>query len=286
MWRGPSDGCAVMQVGVFARTFPGHAPADVLAACRAADFAAVQYNMACSGLGSLPEMIPVVAARQVADALAQTSMQMAAISATYNMADPDPGRRQAGRQAFAAIAARITDMGTDMLTVCSGSLDPHDKWRRHPANDDPQSWIGMCREFEIICDIAEQHDILIGVEPEPANIVGSAASAARLLAEFPGSRLRIILDPANILEDVPPDHHHRTIDTALDLLGPAIAMAHAKDRHADGSVAAAGLGIVDWPHFLGGLAGIGFHGPLIAHGMSADEAPAVAAFLHEQIAGL
>ena len=286
MWRGPSDGRAVMQLGVFARTFPGHAPADVLAACRAAGFAAVQYNMACSGLGSLPEAIPVVAARQVADALAQTGMQMAAISATYNMADPDPGRRQAGRQAFTAIAGRAAKMGANMLTVCSGSLDPHDKWRRHPANDDPQSWIGMCREFEIICDIAEQHDILIGVEPEPANIVSSATSAARLLAEFPGSRLRIILDPANILEDVPPDHHHRTIDTALDLLGPAIAMAHAKDRHADGSVAPAGLGIVDWPHFLAGLVRIGFDGPLIAHGMSAEEAPAVAAFLNKRIAGL
>ena len=239
-----------MQAGVFAKTFPGHAPLPVLAACRAAGFASVQYNMACSGLGPLPEMVAVVAARRVADALAQTGMRMAAISATYNMADPNMDRRQAGRRAFAAIAARATDMGTDMLTVCSGSLDPHDKWRRHPANDAPQSWTDMCREFEIICDIAERYDILIGVEPEPANIVSSPARAARLLADFAGGRLRIILDPANILEDVAPDQHRKALDAALELLGPSVALAHAKDRYDDGSVAPAGSGIIDWGHFL------------------------------------
>lgn len=271
-----------MNVGVFAKTFPGHEPATVLAACRTAGFASVQYNMACSGLDSLPEVIPVSAAQRVGSAAARIGVHMAAISATYNLTDPDPDRRQAGRRAFASIAAHAADMGAAMLTVCSGSLDPHDKWRRHPANDEPQSWTDMCREFEIICDLAEQHDIVIGVEPELANIVSSAGKAAQLLTEFPGSRIQIILDPANILEDVAPEHHHRTIDEALDLLGAAIGLAHAKDRHEDGSVAPAGRGIIDWHHFLGGLSRVGFDGPLIAHGMSADEAPAVAAFLTEQ----
>jgi sugar phosphate isomerase/epimerase len=276
----------MMKVGIFAKTFPGDTPAGVLAACHAAGFASVQYNMACSGLGSLPEVISEDSARQVADAAARTGIQLAAISATYNMTDPDARRRHSGRHAFAAIAGRAAEMGTTMLSVCSGSMDPHDRWRHHPANDEPQSWAEMCREFEIICDIAERHDIFVGVEPEVANIVSSAAKAAQLLAEFPGSRLRIILDPANILEDVPPDQHRRTIDAALDLLGPAIALAHAKDRHDDGSVAPAGAGIVDWSHFLCGLSGIGFEGPLIAHGMTAGEAPAVATFLTDRIAGL
>ena len=43
-----------MQVGVFAKTFEGNHPATVLAAIRDAGFSTVQYNMACSGLGSLP----------------------------------------------------------------------------------------------------------------------------------------------------------------------------------------------------------------------------------------
>lgn len=275
-----------MQIGVFAKTFPGKTPRAIFTACRDAGFHTVQYNMACSGLDPLPQVIPAEAARQVASAAGETGMPIAAISATYNMTDPDADRRMAGRRAFMALARGAADMGADMLTVCSGSMDPDDKWRRHPANDEAQSWTEMCREFEIIGDLAEHHDILIGVEPEPANIVSSAARAAQLLREFPGSRLRIILDAANILEDVAAEHHHRTIDQALELLGPAIALAHAKDRYEDGSVAPAGSGIIDWHHVLAGLSGIGFAGPLIAHGMSADEAPGVAAFLTDQMARL
>ena len=275
-----------MQIGVFAKTFPGDAPRAIFTACRDAGFQTVQYNMTCSGLDPLPVAIPAMTARQVGSAAGKSGMHVAAISATYNMTDPDPGRRMAGQRAFRVIAKRAADMGADMLTVCSGSMDPHDKWRRHSANDEAQSWTEMCREFEIICDLAEQHDILIGVEPEPANIVSSAAKAAQLLREFPGSRLRIILDAANILEDVASEHHHRTIDRALELLGPAITLAHAKDRYEDGSVAPAGSGIIDWHHVLAGLSGIGFAGPLIAHGMSADEAPGVAAFLTDQMARL
>ena len=58
---------------------------------------------------------------------------------------------------------------------------------------------------------------------------------------------------------------------------------HAKDRHADGTVAPAGKGVVDWPHFLHGLEACGFDGPLIAHGMSQSDAPAVAEFLTGQV---
>ena len=272
-----------MQVGVFAKSFEGDHPATVLAASRDAGFSTVQYNMACSGLGSLPEAISEDAAREVQEASAGTGIGIAAISATYNMTDPDPERLAAGRRAFIAICERAPGMGCHIVTVCSGSKDAHDKWRRHPSNDDPQSWTEMCREFDIICDHADRHGVMVGVEPEPANIVSNAMRAADLLAAFPGGPIRMVLDPANLIEDVAPDSHERTIDEALDRLGSMTVLAHAKDRYAGGTVAPAGDGVVDWPHFLRGLKDCGFDGPLIAHGMSQSDAPAVAKFLASQV---
>jgi sugar phosphate isomerase/epimerase len=61
-------------------------------------------------------------------------------------------------------------------------------------------------------------------------------------------------------------------------------MAHAKDRAEDGSFTAAGQGVLDYPFFLGRLREVGFDGPLITHGLSAQEAPGVATFLKEQLA--
>ncbi|TIV68932.1 MAG: sugar phosphate isomerase/epimerase, partial [Mesorhizobium sp.] len=47
-----------MQVGVFAKTFPGSEPTGVLAAVRDAGFAATQFNLACAGLPSMPDAVP------------------------------------------------------------------------------------------------------------------------------------------------------------------------------------------------------------------------------------
>ncbi|NKB51795.1 MAG: TIM barrel protein [Rhizobiaceae bacterium] len=141
----------------------------------------------------------------------------------------------------------------------------------------------MCREFEIILDYAEQYDIFIGVEPEDANIVNSATKALRLLRHFPDSRIRIVFDPANIVENVPPKHQQRSIDEALDILGSKIIIAHAKDRTADGQIVPAGAGTIQWSQVVRGLSKAGFDGPLIAHGISDHDAPAVARYLGNQL---
>ena len=120
-----------------------------------------------------------------------------------------------------------------MLTVYGGSMDPTDKWRRHSANDDEATWGRMCREFEVICAIAESNGLLIGVEPEPANIVNSAERAANLLKTFSGGPIRIVFDPANIIENLAQEDHNNAIEEAFELLGPMIGLAHAKDRFAN-----------------------------------------------------
>ena len=130
-------------------------------------------------------------------------------------------------------------MGSDLVTVCSGSKHPQDKWRRHPSNDDPQSWTEMCREFEIICDHATRHGVLIG-SSRNRPISSATRTCGDLLADFPGGPIRMVLDPANIIEDVAPERQRDVIDQALGLLGDHLALAHAKDRHADGTVAPAG----------------------------------------------
>jgi sugar phosphate isomerase/epimerase len=274
-----------MKIGLFAKTFAGTDPRVVLNQCRAAGFQAVQYNMACSGIGSLPEEISPNAAAAVTAAAISNGIEIAAVSATYNMAHPDLAKREAGRRSFQAIAACAKSMGTNLVTVCSGSRDPDDQWRWHPDNDSSESWSQMCREFEALLSIADAQDVLIGVEPEHANIVRSTKAAKRLLDSFSGSRVRIIVDPANLLEGCPKDQLRAVLADTLDLLGPHIALAHVKDRDEAGKVAAAGRGIVDWDHYLGGLKQIGYRGALIAHGMDASDAPYVSDFLRAKLGG-
>jgi sugar phosphate isomerase/epimerase len=244
-----------------------------------AGYAAAQFNMACLGLPSMPDSIEPDAARSVAEASSQTGVSIAAVSGTYNMIHPDRSVRQVGRARLEVLAASCADMGTRLITLCTGTRDAQDQWRWHPDNATETAWNDLRAEMEAAIRIAERFDIELGIEPELANVVSSARAARRLLDEMKSKRLRIVLDPANLFEVADNAERHRLIDEAVDLLAAEIGMAHAKDRHADGSFAAAGQGVVDFPHFIGRLKVAGFDGPLITHGLTEAEAPGVGAFL-------
>jgi sugar phosphate isomerase/epimerase len=273
-----------MQLGIFAKTFSAETPALVLSQVADAGYMTTQYNMACSGLGALPMTITTQQAGAIQDAAQRSNVDIVAISATYNMIDPNLARRAAGRASFKAIAETAHIVGSNLLTVCTGSNDANDQWKHHPENDSAASWKTMCEECEELLLIAESSNVTIGVEPEHSNVVSSAAVAHKLLDTFNSSRLRIVLDPANLIDAKQIDQQLRTISEAIDLLGPAIALAHAKDVCGNGKFAAAGQGALDWPHYIKELRRAGFNGALIAHGLSAAEAPASAAFLSHLLA--
>jgi sugar phosphate isomerase/epimerase len=270
-----------MYLGIFAKTFPGATPGEVLGAARDAGYTAVQYNMACSGLPSLPERIAPEVIEAVSEASDASGVSIAALSATYNMIHPDLSVREAGRRAFAALAAAAPAMGTRLLTVCTGSRDAADQWRHHPDNASPGAWQDLVAEFRLLLPIAERHGIVIGVEPELGNVISSAAKARALLDLFATDRIGIVLDPANLFEAEPEQERERRISEAVALLGPDIVLAHAKDRHPDGSFATAGDGVVDFPRFIAELRAAGFDGPLVTHGLDAKDAARVADFLRK-----
>ncbi|MBA1139855.1 sugar phosphate isomerase/epimerase family protein [Mesorhizobium neociceri] len=268
-----------MQLGIFAKTFAATEALPVLRAVADAGYAAAQFNMACLGLPSMPDSIEPGTARSVAVASGKTGVSIAAVSGTYNMIHPDRTVRDQGLARLEVLAASCAGMGTRLITLCTGTRDAQDQWRWHPDNAGEAAWTDLRIEMEAAIAIAERFDIELGIEPELANVVSSARAARRLLDEMNSKRLRIVLDPANLFEVTDSAERHRLIDEAVGLLAAEIGMAHAKDRNADGSFAAAGQGVVDFPHFIGRLKAAGFDGPLITHGLTEVEAPGVGAFL-------
>lgn len=275
---------ASIRLGIFAKTFPGRDPQTVLAAVRAAGYTATQYNMACCGLAAMPDAIEDSTAQAVAQAARDRGVTMTAVSGTYNMIHPDPALRAAGHGRLATLAASCAAMGTRVITLCTGTRDAQDPWREHPDNTTPEAWRDLLASMETAIGIADQYDIFLGIEPELANVVNSAQRARALIDQLASDRLRIVLDPANLFDVATPDEQRRTVSAAIDLLADRIVMGHAKDRHADGRFATAGAGVLDYPHYLACLKRAGFNGPLITHGLSADEAAGVAVFLRGALA--
>ena len=268
-----------MRLGIFAKTFSGADPHTVLAQVKAASFDVVQYNMACSGLDAMPAAISPDIAKAVHDAATKTKVAVAAVSGTYNMIHPDTAKRHDGHAKLAVLAEHCATMGTSLITLCTGTRDSTDQWRHHPDNNSTAAWSDLMASMEIALVIAETHDITLGIEPELGNVVNSAIKARTLLDTFKSPRLKIIFDAANFFEVESPESQRRIISEAIDLLGPDIVMAHAKDRNADGSFATAGTGVLDFRHYVACLRALDFRGPFVTHGLASAEANGVATYL-------
>ena len=268
-----------MQLGIFARTFPGTTPLAVMAAAKAAGFDAVHYNFTCSGLSALPDQVDAATCAAIVDAARQTGIGIAGLSGTYNMAHPDPVVRQDGARRLRVVIAAAARIGAPVVTLCSGTRDAQDQWRAHPDNASDAAWADMIVSMRDALAEAQAQGVDLGVEPELANVVSDAAAAERLLAELPSPRLKIVLDPANLFETASETARRAVIGDTIRRLGPHIAMAHAKNRAPDGGFVAAGSGVVDFAELVARLRGAGFDGPLVAHGCTADEAAGVARHL-------
>ncbi|MDX8447604.1 sugar phosphate isomerase/epimerase family protein [Mesorhizobium captivum] len=268
-----------MQVGVFAKTFPGSEPAGVLAAVRDAGFAVTQFNLACAGLLSMPEDVPEEAVQAIDAAATASGVGLVALSGTYNMAHPDEAVRDDGLHRLAVVIKAAAKLSTPLVTLCTGTRNADDQWAHHPDNADPSAWADMAREMEKALQLAERHGVDLGIEPEQANIVTSAGDAVRLISEMGSKRLRIVLDPANLFERADPEAARAIVAEAVERTAGHVALAHAKDRFADGRFATVGQGVVDFADFIARLKATGFDGPLVTHGLSAEEAPGVARFL-------
>lgn len=270
-----------MQLGIFAKTFAGTDPVVVLGAAKTAGYEAVQFNLACVGLPSLPDHIDDEAGviERILTASRTTDVSLAALSATYNMAHPDPVKRRGGLKGLEKALRVAAGASIPLVTLCTGTRHPSDQWAYHPDNADSSAWADMTAEVTLALELAEALGVDLGIEPEQANIVQSTADARRLIEEIGSARLKIVFDPANLFERATPDDAREIVARSIAPAAGSIAMVHAKDRAADGSFATAGQGVVDFVDLLARIRATGFDGPLVTHGLKASEAPDVARYL-------
>jgi sugar phosphate isomerase/epimerase len=274
-----------MELGIFAKTFHRPTMTGALDAVRDTGLQTMQFNLALAGGPSMPEEIPAQLVARIHTEASRRGLRMAAVSGTYNMAHPDPAARADGqRRLHALIAAAAAGLGTRVVTLCTGSRDATDMWHRHPDNLTPEAWRDMLASVEAALTAAESHEVTLAFEPEHNNVVHSAAAGRRLLDEVRSHRLKAIIDPANLLEGGGLDRQGDMLREAFQLLGDDLVLAHAKDLRADGTIAAAGRGGLDYGLYFALLGQVGHDVPLILHGLAEDEVTDSVAFLRTTLA--
>jgi sugar phosphate isomerase/epimerase len=278
----------MIQIGIYAKTFNRPTLEETLDAVVGCGVRTVQFNMACAGVPTLPDTIDPAFAERIRREMAARRITMAAVSGTFNMIDPDLRKRQDGLHRLGVLAAACAQMGTSVITLCTGTRDPENMWRRHPDNNSPQAWQDLIESLKVALQIGEAHNVTLAFEPEGANVISSARQGRRLLDTLQSPRLKVVIDGANLFHDGDFSRSHEVFDEAFALLGQDIILAHAKDLVPDGRGGiewrAAGEGGVDYDYYLSALHRSGYSGALILHSLDESQVNSRIAFLRETLA--
>ncbi|GAB6164761.1 sugar phosphate isomerase/epimerase [Thermostilla marina] len=277
-----------MQLGIFAKVFVRPTWEETLTAVAATGLRAVHFNMKCVYGDSLPEAIDPAVCYAVRARAEDLGLDIVSISGTFNMAHPDAAYREACLQRFKVLAEACPHLGVRIVSLCTGTRDPNDMWRAHPDTHTPEAWRDMRATLDAVLELAEAHDLTLVIETEVANVIDTPHKARRLLDEVASPRLKIIMDAANLFHHGQLARMHEVIDEAVELLGPDIVLAHAKDLERDGEAgqSAAGTGLLDYDCYLRALKRVGFDGPLLLHSLTEAQVPASVAFLREKLAAV
>lgn len=277
-----------MNIGIFAKTFVRPTLDATLDAVVVHGLHDIQFNMACAGLPSMPDAISDGQIAAIRQSLDSHAMRVAAVSGTFNMIHPDPQVRQDGLRRLGVLAGICGQLGTNLITLCTGTRDADNMWRAHPDNNSPEAWRDLTVSMQAALEIAETHDVLLGVEPEVSNVIDTARKARALLDEMQSPRLKIVMDGANLFHSGELSRMHEILDEAFHLLGADLALVHAKDLSHDGDAGhdAAGTGVLDYDRYIRLIRATGYDGALILHGLREDQVATATAFLQAKLSAI
>lgn len=274
-----------MQIGIMSGTFDRATLEAELDAVVNHGIRCMQFGLSSAGVTKIPTHIDEDLCDKVREEMGARNITMTALGGTYNMIHPDLQQRADGLRNLRVLAAACERLGTSVITLCTGSRDPDNMWRRHPDNDTPEAWEDLVVSMRQAIEIAEEYQVTLAFEPEVANVVDSAIKARRIIEQIGSPYLKVVMDGANIFHAGELPRMREMLDEAFALLGEHIAFAHAKDLDRDGEAGhlAAGKGLLDYDQYLSLLNDVDPDIPIVLHGLSEAEVNGCVAFLREKI---
>jgi sugar phosphate isomerase/epimerase len=273
-----------MRLGIFAKTFARPSLAQTLDAVVAHDLFAIQLNLQSAGIEPMPAAVSSALIDEIRHETESRGIAISSLSGTFNMIHADSTVVATGLSRLDVLASSARGMGVDLITLCTGSRNRENMWHRDPDNDTDAAWTDLLSAMDAALEIADRHDVRLGVEPEPGNVINSAEKCRRLLDHFNSARLGVVFDPANLASTNLSREPSDLLNDAFDLLGDEIVMGHGKDCGPRGEIVPAGKGIVPWKLVLDRFEHLSNASdvPMIIHGVDEADVSEVVTYLRRQ----
>lgn len=195
-----------------------------------------RYNNASDLRGLTPERC-----REIAGIYRSAGIAIHSIGVYANLIHPDAAERKLHLAYFEAMMKAGEAMGVRRFVTEAGHyLNPKVPAERVPYDWQEDVWRQMVSTGKELAQMASAHDATVLFEPFFQGFLATAKRTRVFLEEIGSPRMRVNLDPANLIEV-------NDLQEMFDQLAPLVDCIHAKDRkpHVTQGVPA-GAGSVDY----------------------------------------
>jgi len=241
-----------LTVGISTLGFSGHTNAELAKELSAAGFGTIQLFLLqkdssfwkYNSRADVSSLTPI-RCKEIASTYRDAGLDIHSIGVYTNLMHPDETELKANLAYFEAMMAIGDHMGVHTFVSEAG----HYYDAKVPAPHVPQdlqdeTWPRMVATARKLDEMAARHDAKVLFEPYFQSFFASAKRVRLFVEEVNSPRIRVLLDPANLIE-------LNDLNEMFQQLAPWIDCLHAKDRkyHTNRGVAA-GKGDVDYKKFV------------------------------------
>ena len=248
----PVSSKAGLKIGVSTLGFGGFSNAALAKELSGAGVGVIQLFLSqtdskfwkYNGRSDLSTLTPV-RCREIAAAYRDAGIEIHSIGVYTNLIHPDEAEIKANLAYFETMMEIGGHMGVRTFINEAGHYhDPKAPAPRIKLAFQDEVWPRMVATGRKMAEMAERHDAKILLEPFYRGFLASAKRLRLFVEAVNSPRVRVLLDPANLIE-------LNDLDEMFQQLAPLIDCLHAKDRklHIERGVAA-GKGDLDYQRFV------------------------------------
>ncbi|MFC1650532.1 sugar phosphate isomerase/epimerase family protein [Candidatus Latescibacterota bacterium] len=217
--------------------------------------------------------------RELRAALKQHDVLFYTLHQWQNILDPDPERAERNIRGIITGIESAERIGVENVVMHTGGRNPHNVSGPHKDNWTQETWnMGVAVTKRILKDTSGSK-VNLAFEAVNCNNNNTPQSHVRLREDVGDPRVKVCLDPTNMMH---PGVYFRTtelLNQCFDLIGEDIMFCHAKDSTWEGMSAAVhegavlGEGTMDYAQFLARLSRMKYPRAMLIEHLPNDQYP-------------